>query len=511
MDGVIISGEREEKQAALERRIALAAGGFEALGIGDNDAVALILRNDIAFFEASMAAAAVGAYAVPVNWHFKADEAGYILRDCGAKALVVHADLLPGVADGIPAGTHVFVVETPPEIRNAYGIGDTDVTLPPDAKAWDGWVEAQAPRAEPPKLARTSMIYTSGTTGRPKGVRRAPPTQANIDAIGRMVGRVFDIRPGGKMRTVITGPMYHSAPNAYGLAAARDGGFVVLQPRFDAEQLLALIERHRITHLHMVPTMFVRLLKLPDAVKRKYDLSSLKWVVHAAAPCPAEVKRAMIEWWGPVIVEYYGATETGAVVFHDSHEALAKPGTVGRVIEGGEVRIYDDDGKALPAGEIGEVYLQLDAYPAFTYHGLDGKRQEVERDGLVTVGDVGYLDDDGYLFLCDRKRDMVISGGVNIYPAEIEAELIAMPGVHDCAVFGIPDDEFGESLCAHVETESGVTLDEAAVRAFLRERLANYKLPKLIEFSAALPREDSGKIFKRKLREPYWRDAGRTI
>ena len=511
MDGVIISGEREVGQAALERRIAKAAGGFGALGIGDNDAVALILRNDLAFFEASMAAAAAGAYAVPVNWHFKADEAGYILRDCGAKVLVVHADLLPDVADGIPEGTHVFVVATPPEIRVAYGIGDTGGALPAGAENWDDWVEAQAPRTEPPKLARTSMIYTSGTTGRPKGVRRAPPTQANIDAIGRMVGRVFDIRPGGKMRTVITGPMYHSAPNAYGLAAARDGGFVVLQPRFDAEQLLALIERHKITHLHMVPTMFVRLLKLPDAVKHKYDLSSLKWVVHAAAPCPAEVKRAMIEWWGPVIVEYYGATETGAVVFHDSHEALAKPGTVGRVIEGGEVRIYDDDGEVLPANEIGEVYLQLDAYPEFTYHGLDAKRQEVERDGLVTVGDVGYLDEDGYLFLCDRKRDMVISGGVNIYPAEIEAELIAMPGVHDCAVFGIPDEEYGESLCAHVETEADATLDEATVRGFLKERLANYKLPKLIEFSAALPREDSGKIFKRKLREPYWRDAGRSI
>ena len=219
----------------------------------------------------------------------------------------------------------------------------------------------------------------------------------------------------------------------------------------------------------------------------------------------------MIEWWGPVIYEYYGATETGGVVFHGSEEALAKPGTVGRPIEGGHVRIYDDDGKQLAAGEIGEVYLAIDGMPDFTYNGLDDKRQEIGRDGMVTVGDVGYLDEDGYLFLCDRKKDMVISGGVNIYPAEIENVLIDMPAVHDCAVFGIPDEEFGEALCAFVEPVKGAQVSEGEIRSYLAERLARYKVPRAIEFRSELPREDSGKIFKRKLRAPFWEESGRQI
>jgi long-chain acyl-CoA synthetase len=313
------------------------------------------------------------------------------------------------------------------------------------------------------------------------------------------------------MRTVITGPVYHSAPNFYALYAAQSGGLVILQPRFDPEELLALVAEHRITHLHMVPTMFVRLLKLPEAVKQRYDLSSLEFVVHAAAPCPPEVKRRMIEWWGPVINEYYGGTETGAVVFVTSQEALKKPGTVGRPLDFSTVRIYDEAGGVLPQGEIGEVYVWLDGWPDFTYRGLDAQRREVGRDGLVSCGDIGYLDADGYLFLCDRSRDMVISGGVNIYPAEIEAVLIDMPGVQDCAVFGIPDEEFGESLCAYVQPEAGQDLTPDEVRSWLQPRLANYKLPRTIEFAAELPREDSGKIFKRRLREPYWADAGRSI
>jgi long-chain acyl-CoA synthetase len=355
------------------------------------------------------------------------------------------------------------------------------------------------------------MIYTSGTTGRPKGVRRQPPGEQGAERMAAMVSTVFDIRPGGGMRTVVTGPMYHSAPNAYGLWAARDGGFVVLQPRFEPQELLALIERHRISHLHMVPTMFVRLLKLPDEVRLRHDLSSLRFVVHAAAPCPPDVKRRMIEWWGPVINEYYGATETGAVVFHTSEEALAKPGTVGRPIEGGEVRIVGEDGETLPAGEIGEVYLRLHGLSDFTYHGDDAKRAEIDIDGLVSVGDLGYLDEDGYLFLCDRKNHMVISGGVNIYPAEIENALVAMPGVRDCAVFGIPDEDMGESLCAYVEPEPGHEPGAEEVRAFLRLHLAAYKVPRLVEFRHELPREDSGKIFKRKLRQPYWAQSGRRI
>ena len=492
-------------------RAARAASGFASLGIGENGAVALVLRNDFAFFEATMGAGLIGAYAVPVNWHFKADEAGYIIQDCGAKAVVVHADLLPQIRDGIPVGVSLLVVPTPPEIRDAYGFAADACAMPAGEVAWDGWIARQALWTEPPRPSRPSMIYTSGMTGRPKGVRREPATPEMQAAMLRMVSRIFDIRPGEGMRTVVTGPVYHSAPNGYALSAARDGGLVVLQPRFDAEDLLRQIERHRITHLHMVPTMFVRLLKLPESVRRKYDLSSLKFVTHGAAPCPPDVKRQMIEWWGPIINEYYGGTETGGAVFHTAEEALKKPGTVGRPIEGATVKILDAAGKELGPGEIGEVYLRIGSFPDFTYNGMDDKRREVERNGLITCGDVGYSDADGYLFLCDRVRDMVISGGVNIYPAEIEAVLIGMPGVQDCAVFGIPDEEYGEQLAAYIELQEGVTQTEDAVRSWLRARVAGYKVPKLVVFQRGLPREDSGKIFKRKLRAPYWEKAGRRI
>jgi long-chain acyl-CoA synthetase len=355
------------------------------------------------------------------------------------------------------------------------------------------------------------MIYTSGTTGKPKGVRRLPLDGSNPDAITLAIetARALGMSPG--MRTVVTGPMYHTAPNSYSLTAARLGAFLVLQARFEPEDLLRIVEEQRITHLHMVPTMFTRLLKLPDDVRGRYDVSSLQHVVHAAAPCPPEVKRRMIEWWGPVIWEYYGGTETGAVVACDSEEWLAHPGTVGRPIATATVRIYDDDGNVLPPNEPGEVFMRLGGFPDFTYEGRPEARSEVERDGLITCGDIGYLDDDGYLFLCDRKRDMVISGGVNIYPAEIESCLMTMPGVRDCAVFGIPDEEFGESLAAVIEPEAGTEIDVDAARAHVRQHLAGFKAPKVVEFSAELPREDSGKIFKRKLRAPYWEGTGRSI
>jgi long-chain acyl-CoA synthetase len=511
MDGVILSGKRELGQKQLLANAARAATGFDALGVRENDAIAFVLRNDFAFFEAAMGAGLIGAYAVPVNWHFTAEEAGYIISDCRAKAVIVHADLLPRIVPGIPPTVPVLVVPTPPEISAAYGIPAPTGVVPPGRSDWNAWLRGHEPWSAPPKAMRTNILYTSGTTGRPKGVRREPATPEMQQAYARMVATIFDIRPGARMRTVITGPVYHSAPNVYALFAARDGGFVVLQPRFDAEELLALIERHRITHLHMVPTMFVRLLKLPEAVRGKYDLSSLKFVAHAAAPCPPAVKRQMIEWWGPVINEYYGATESGGAVFHTAAEALAKPGTVGRPIEGAVVKILDPMGRELGPNEIGEIYLRLLGIADFTYHGQDEKRREIERDGLITIGDVGYLDEDGYLFLCDRVRDMVISGGVNIYPAEIEAVLVAMRGVRDCAVFGIPDEEYGEALCAHIEPEDGARLSVDDVRRFLAAHIANYKVPGIIEFHRNLPREDSGKIFKRKLRAPYWEKAGRQI
>jgi long-chain acyl-CoA synthetase len=261
----------------------------------------------------------------------------------------------------------------------------------------------------------------------------------------------------------------------------------------------------------MVPIMFNRLLKLPDAVKARYDLSSLCYVVHAAAPCSIATKRAMIEWWGPVISEYYGATETGPVVLCDSREWLAHPGTVGKPTPEAEVKVIDAEGRSLPARGVGEVVARLASIADFTYHGDDEKRRASEKAGLIAPGDIGYLDEDGFLYLCDRAKDMIISGGVNIYPAEIEAELLKMPGVADCAVFGIPDEEYGEAVCAVVQPHDTGALSEGDVRAFLRGHVAGYKVPKRVEFQADLPREDSGKIFKRKLREPFWEGLDRRI
>jgi long-chain acyl-CoA synthetase len=313
------------------------------------------------------------------------------------------------------------------------------------------------------------------------------------------------------MVVAIVGPMYHSAPNAYGLTSARLGATVILEPRFDAEELLQLIEKHRVTHIHMVPIMFNRLLKLPLAIRKKYDVSSLKFIVHAAAPVSPAVKQQMIEWWGPIINEYYGATETGMVVFCDSREWLSHPGTVGKPIPEADVRVIDANGNSLPPGEIGEVVARVNSLADFTYHGDEQKRRDSEKVGLIAPGDIGYFDKDGYLYLCDRAKDMVISGGVNIYPAEVEAELHKMPGVADCAIFGIPDEEFGEAVCAVVLTQPGQALTESEVRAYLRGKVAGYKVPKRVDFVSELPREDSGKIFKRKLREPYWAGKEKRI
>ena len=510
--GRVISGERDISREMLLGRALRAAGGFAALGVAPGDTVALVLRNDFPFFEASYAAQMLGAYCVPVNWHGKAPEIGYVLCDCGAKIVVAHADLLPQILPVLPAGVTLLTVPTPPELAAAYGLAPEQCPAPAGATIWDDWLAGCAPLPNPGAGGISSMIYTSGTTGNPKGVKRLNLGPEFVQIVGVVAREVLGFEPEKPVRTVITGPLYHSAPNFYGLHAVREGALAILEPRFEPEELLRLIEQYRITHLHVVPTMFVRLLHLPEAVRKRYDLSSLVRVVHGAAPCPMHVKRAMIDWWGPVITEYYGGTETGFVTFHTTEEALRKPGTVGRPLPGVIIRVYDDDGRELPPGEIGEVYSWLDVGELnFTYHGMPDQRAEIERNGVVSIGDVGYLDEEGYLFLCDRKRDMVISAGVNIYPAEIEAALLLIPGVRDCAVFGIPHDEFGETVCAYVEPEPDTALEEAAVRAFLSERLADFKVPRVIRFETGLPREDSGKIMKRKLRDPYWEATGRRI
>jgi long-chain acyl-CoA synthetase len=513
--GEVISGERRLETAALRDRAARAASGLASLGVGRGDTVALYLRNDLPFFEAGLAAGLLGAYPTPVNWHYTEDEARYLFENSGARAIVIHADLLGPIRAAIPSGVPVLVVETPPEIGEAYGVPAERWPIPAGMTDWSRWLEGFAPYAGDGAGAPGTIIYTSGTTGRPKGVRRHPPTPEQALLAARVLARSFgfldrDDQPVPIVAAMV-GPMYHSAPNAYGRAAVALGAKLILQPRFDAEDLLALIERERLTHVHLVPIMFNRLLKLPEAVKARYDLSSLKVAVHAAAPCPPPVKRAMIEWWGPVITEYYGATETGAVVHCTSQEWLAHPGTVGKPHPEADVRVIDAGGNSLPPREIGEVVARFPGMADFTYHGDDQKRRDAEKAGLIAPGDIGYFDQDGFLYLCDRAKDMIISGGVNIYPAEIEAELHKMPGVADCGIFGIPDEEYGEAICAVVQLSDGAALTEADVKSYLRAHVAGYKVPRRVDFHAELPREDSGKIFKRKLREPFWEGVGRRI
>jgi long-chain acyl-CoA synthetase len=511
MSAGITAGERYRSWADIQTNAARAAGGFAELGIREDDSIALMLRNDFPTFEVNQAASQLGAYAVPINWHFTPDEAGYILKDCDAKVLVAHTDLLAQIAGGVPEGVKVFAVPTPDEVAAAYNVSAEKRVVPAGVEPWESFGSASAPRAAPPAAARGSMIYTSGTTGRPKGVRRRPATPEQMIAAAQEAATFWGLKPDPSIVVLMNGPMYHSAPSAYGNASGRLQLHMVLQPRFEAEDMLRLIERHKVSHMHIVPTMFVRLLRLRQEVRDRYDVSSLRFVSHGAAPCAPAVKRQMIEWWGPVINEYYGATETGVVVWHGSEEAIAKPGTVGRVVPGGILRIVDEQGNDVKQGEVGEIYVRGPHLSEFTYNNDEAKRREVALGDLVTVGDIGYMDADGFLFLCDRKRDMIISGGVNIYPAEIEGALIQMPGVRDCAVFGIPDEEFGEQICAYVEPLPGAAIDAIAVRAFLGGQLARYKVPKVVEFAVALPREDSGKIFKRKLRSPYWEKAGRSI
>ncbi len=512
---MIVSGERRLAHQELFERAARVATGLNALGVIEGNTIALCLRNDFPIFEASFGAALIGVCPVAVNWHFTVAEARYIFENCGAKVIVVHADLVERLRGAFPPGAAILVAETPSEIGDAYGLIPQDCAVPADMTSWEEWRDSQTPLPRRPIVVPSTIIYTSGTTGRPKGVRFAPPTleqmQVRLTVAQRAFGFLDYVDSPGLVVAVLTGPMYHSAPNGYAMHAVRLGATLILQPRFDAKEVLQLIAQKRVTHVHMVPVMFSRLLKLAAECRAAYDLSSLRFVVHAAAPCPPSVKRAMIDWWGPVINEYYGGTETGVVTSCTSAQWLGHPGTVGRPVPEADVRVIDSENRSLPSGKVGEIICRVRSMADFTYHGDDAKRQDVDRGGLIALGDVGYFDEDGYLYLCDRSRDMIISGGVNIYPAEIEAELSLMPSIDDCAVFGIPDDEFGEAVCATIQLREGATLDASQVTDFLRHRLAGYKLPRRIEFRRDLPREDSGKIFKRKLRDSFWEHAGRRI
>ncbi len=504
-DGGVVLGDRAVARADVTAASRRAATGLASLGVGAGDSVAILLRNDIPFFEVTLATRSLGAYAVPINWHWRAGEIEHVLVDSAAKVLVVHADLLDEARAVVPDGVHVLVAPTPPVLADAFGI-DVDRCRVPDGDTDRGrWLAGFEPWGQARAGAAVSMIYTSGTTGKPKGVRRAPFTAEQAASLIEINEQVLGIVP--RMRTLIPAPMYHSFGNAYAVSALLVRAHVVLQPRFEPEQLLALIEAHRITRLFMVPTMFVRLLQLPEEVRRRYDLSSLEHVVHSAAPCPPEVKRAMIDWWGPVITEFYGSTESGPATACTSAEWSAKPGTVGHTVAGSEVVILDPDGQPRPPGEVGDIYTRVPAYGDFTYQRREESRQEIERDGFITSGDIGYVDEDGWLFISDRRADLIVSGGVNVYPAEIEAELITMPGVVDAAVFGLPDPDLGEVVVAAIQAEPGSALTADAVRSFLSARIARYKVPRRVELLDELPREATGKLYRRKLRDAFRQQA----
>jgi long-chain acyl-CoA synthetase len=509
MVATVIAGETRRDGASIEERARRGVSALAHCGIGEGDVVAVMLRNEPAFLEAMLIARQAGCYSCPINWHYKADEAGYILRDCAAKALIIHADLLRQIDGGVPAGCHVIAIAPSAETRAAFRLAPEQCTIPQGAAEYESWLAASAPYDGPARKLHGSIPYSSGTTGRPKGVMRSPAAPERYARMIEITQTALGIKPG--MRTAIVAPLYHSAPASYGMQSLLFGSLVLIHERFDAERLLADIERHKLDRLYLVPTHFVRLLRLPDAVKRRYDLSSVEYVASTGSPCPPDVKKQMIDWWGPVINESYASSEAGFITLLSSEESRTHPGSAGKPLLGADVRILNDAGEVVPPFEPGLIYCRQEAYPDFTYINRDADRRAIDRDGLVAVGDVGYFDREGYLYICDRKSDMVISGGVNIYPAEIEAVLITMPEIADCAVFGIPDAEFGEALAAHVQPHNGAAIERDTVRTFLKERIADYKVPRVIEFSDALPREESGKIFKRRLRDPYWKDAGRRI
>jgi long-chain acyl-CoA synthetase len=483
------TGERLS-YADLEQRSVRLSRLLHDAGLRPGDGIALIAENDLRYFEAYWAALRSGLYFTAVNWHLTAAESAYIVNDSGARALIVSASRA-GLARDTPGV----------DVRLAFGGA---------VPGYDDYERALA-AAPSARLAHeplgADMLYSSGTTGRPKGVRPPlrPVTVADGSPLAAGISAIWGF--GQDTRYLSPAPLYHAAPLRYSAWVQMLGGTVVVLRSFEPATALAAIEQHRITHSQWVPTHFVRMLKLPEHVRASFDHSSLVVAIHAAAPCPVHVKQAMIDWWGPVVHEYYAATEGAGLTLIMADDWLRKPGSVGRPIVGA-VRICADDGTELRPGEVGTVYFEREELP-FRYHNDDAKTAQAQHPAhpfWTTTGDVGYLDEEGYLFLTDRKSFMIISGGVNIYSQEVENCLSAHPDVLDVAVIGVPDEEMGESVLAVVQPVPGVAAGAELERRlidFARNGMAHYKAPRRVSFTDELPRTPTGKLRKHLLREKY--------
>ena len=471
--------------------------GLRALGCEVGDTVACVVPNGLEMLEYYLGATQIGLYITPINHHLVGPEIAYIVNDSDAKVLLGH--------ERFAAELEKAAAEIAVPVEHRFAIGQVDGFRP-----YAELLADQPDTAPEDRIAGAPMHYTSGTTGRPKGVKRAL-VDIDPDVLGELYSGfqgMFGVQPLDGHVHITGSPLYHTAVLMWTANALHMGHPVVMMDKWSPEGMLALIDEHQVTTSHMVPTQFHRLLALPEDVRSSYDVSSLRCMVHAAAPCPPDIKRRMIEWWGDAIMEYYAATEGGGTIV-GAQEWLTKPGTVGKAWPGSEIRILDDDNRQVPTGTEGTVYMSL-AVANFEYKGDPTKTEDNRTDGFFTVGDWGLLDEDGYLFLKDRKSDMIISGGVNIYPAEIEGTLLTFPKIGDVAVFGIPNEDWGEEIKAVVQPAEGVEPDDALreeILEFCRENLASYKRPKSIDFVPELPRDPSGKLYKRKLRDPYW--AGR--
>jgi len=467
-----------------------------ARGLRRTDHLAILMENNLHFMEPVWAGFRSGLYTTTVNRYLPPDEAAYIVNDCGAKAIVTSYE---------KRETAAALTDLIPNCPIRLMVGGTI----PGWESYEAALAASSPEPLAEEWIGDSMLYSSGTTGRPKGILRPLPQVPAAQAFGmRQQGNLY----GYSQDTVYLSPapLYHAAPLAFVLSVLSFGGTVVMMERFDAEQALKLIERYKVTHSQWVPTMFVRMLKLPEDVRKAYDLSSLKVAVHAAAPCPVEVKRQMIAWWGPILYEYYAGTEGSGSTRIDSEEWLKHPGSVGKAGVG-ILHICDEDGNDLPPGEAGLIYFERET-PTFEYHNDPAKTRAArhpQHENWNALGDVGYLDEEGYLYLTDRQAFMIISGGVNIYPQAIEDALITHPKVGDVAVFGVPDAEMGEAVKAVIEPAPGQQpTDELAAELldFARTKLAHYMAPRSLDFIAEMPRLPTGKLYKRLLRDAYWQD-----